>query len=850
MEPDVHRNSKKQPRGSVIDRLAADRPARRIALMLGSMLLVLILIGIFLYARVNVLLNRYMEAQGEKQAETLAEVAYHQFHVELTALSVLAEGLFTDELPEGISFRAAQDGDFNGWTGAQLPGGAALFGKTYRADEFPCLERAERGESAISYHAGSGLMFCVPAIRNGKTAFVVYRLYPEESLFAHFGVNSYSGIGRTRIVDDSGQVVVTSVPEGSAERLIFDEPPIAQGLAQLEERLSTTGSAALFRRSSEGEMMLYAAALQESGFHLIGYVPKSLVMEGMQQISFLVIAVFVILTGTVFAFGCLLLDLQRKSRESEALREAARIAEKSNAAKSEFLSNMSHDIRTPMNAIIGFTNLAIQDPKDTERVTEYLGKIQASSSHLLSLINDVLEMSRIESGKIELDERPCSLPKILHDLNTIIIGQVEAKQQELMMDAMNVINEDVYCDKLRLNQVLLNLLSNAVKYTPAGGKIGVRVIQSAGSRPGYAAYELRVKDNGIGMTPDFAERVFEAFEREKTSTVSGIQGTGLGMAITKQIVDLMGGTIRVETEKDKGSEFIVNVELRVVSDGVKDYRIPELTGIHALVVDDDFHTCDSVTNLLTQMGMRPEWTLSGKEAVLRAKHARERGDDFGAYLIDWKLPDLNGVEATRQIRAVAGPGIPILLMTAYDWPAIRDEAVEAGVNGFCNKPLFFSELQGALTRVVGSTAEPSAPRSESTPAPMPKMSFAGKRLLLVDDIEMNREIATLVLQMNDFEVELACDGTEAVEKVLSSEPGYYDAVLMDIQMPSMNGYEATRRIRGAGSPNSGLPIVAMTANAFDEDIRAAHDAGMDGHLAKPIDPEKLVEVLGKLLLSS
>ena len=519
-----------------------------------------------------------------------------------------------------------------------------------------------------------------------------------------------------------------------------------------------------------------------------------------------------------------------------------RSAEKSNAAKSEFLSNMSHDIRTPMNAIIGFTNLAIRDPADTERVTEYLGKIRSSSNHLLSLINDVLEMSRIESGKIELEEKPCSLPEILHDLNTIIVGQVEAKQQELTMDALNVINEDVYCDKLRLNQVLLNLLSNAVTYTPAGGHIAVRVCQLESDDPERGNYEFRVKDNGIGMAPEFAAHVFEAFEREKTSTVSGIQGTGLGMAITKSIVEMMGGEIRVETEKGKGSEFIVSVSFRLQSAAAPDRRIPELTGLHALVVDDDFNTCDSATTLLTQIGLRPEWTLSGKEAVLRAKQARERGDGFRVFIVDWKLPDLSGIEVARQIRAEVGEDTPILLMTAYDWPSIKDEAIEAGVNAFCNKPLFLSELYGALTRVLGSVEEHKAENIEAAP-----VSFAGRRLLLVDDIEMNREIAVAVLEMNDFEVEEACDGNEAVEKVTTAEPGYYDAVLMDVQMPTMNGYEATRAIRASGSPNASIPIIAMTANAFDEDKKAALEAGMDGHVAKPIDVARLMEVLGGVL---
>ena len=519
-------------------------------------------------------------------------------------------------------------------------------------------------------------------------------------------------------------------------------------------------------------------------------------------------------------------------------------AEERNRAKTMFLSNMSHDIRTPMNAIIGFTELASRAPEDTEQVREYLGKIHASSQHLLSLINDVLEMSRIESGKIELTEEPVSLPAVLHDLNTIIIGQVEGKNQELVMDAVNVVNEDVCCDRLRLNQVLLNLLSNAIKYTPSGGKISVRLIQKDGAPDGFGAYELRVKDNGIGMTPEFAERVFEAFEREKTSTVSGIQGTGLGMAITKRIVDLMGGSIEVCTAPGEGTEFIVLVNLRLQSRQYDERTVAELANLHILVADDDFDVCDSTTRMLAEMGMRADWTLSGREAVLRAKQAKERGDSYGVFLIDWKIPDLNGLETARQIREIAGETPPILLVTAYDWSAIREEAISAGVTGFCNKPLFYSGLYASLRSAVGLARKEDVPQEEDIPA----QSFMGKRLLLVDDIEVNREIASMVLSMSDFVVDEACDGAEAVEKVKASAPGYYDAVLMDIQMPVMNGYEAAKAIRALeDSDQARIPIIAMTANAFDEDKKAALDAGMNGHVAKPIDVKVLMNVLGIIL---
>ena len=327
-------------------------------------------------------------------------------------------------------------------------------------------------------------------------------------------------------------------------------------------------------------------------------------------------------------------DRTSDRKMNQALSEAVHAAETANRAKSIFLSNMSHDIRTPMNAIIGFTTLAASNIDDKKRVQDYLGKILSSSKHLLSLINDILDMSRIESGKIHLEETEVCLSDVLHDLKTIISGQIHAKQLELYMDAMDVTNEDVYCDKLRLNQILLNLLSNAVKFTPAGGTVSVRLRQYPGKVKGSELYEFRVKDNGIGMSQEFVQKIFSPFERERTSTVSRTQGTGLGMAITKNIVDMMGGTIEVQTEQDKGTEFIVRLPFRTQPEHHRIEKISELEGLKALVVDDDFNTCDSVTKMLVKVGMRSEWTVSGKEAVLRARQSMELGDAFHAYIID------------------------------------------------------------------------------------------------------------------------------------------------------------------------------------------------------------------------
>ena len=553
-----------------------------------------------------------------------------------------------------------------------------------------------------------------------------------------------------------------------------------------------------------------------------------------------------------------ILMLLQKARKAEAaarkaasdtqelnakLQVAVEKAESANRAKSTFLSNMSHDIRTPMNAIIGFTTLALSNIDDTERVKDYLGKTLASSNHLLSLINDVLDMSRIESGKIHLEEVEVNLSDVLHDLKTIVSGQIYAKQLELYMDVMDVTDEDVYCDKTRLNQILLNLLSNAIKFTPAGGTVSVRVRQLAGKVHGCGQYEFRIKDNGIGMSQEFAQKIFEPFEQERTSTVSRIQGTGLGMAITKNIVDMMGGTIEVQTAQGKGTEFTVCVPMRAQTEQRPVEKITELEGLKALVVDDDFNTCDSVTKMLVKVGMRAEWTLSGKEAVLRARQALEMSDVYHAYIIDWRLPDMNGIEVTRQIRSLHDD-TPIIILTAYDWSDIEVEAKAAGVTAFCSKPMFMFDLRETLMSALGQK------QTDAVQGLLPDKNadFKGKHILLVEDNELNREIAQEILREYGFLVDSAENGAVAVEKVSTAAPGSYDLVLMDVQMPIMDGYTATRKIRALDDPaRAKLPILAMTANAFDEDRRNALESGMNGFLSKPIVIDDLVQELRKIL---
>lgn len=536
-------------------------------------------------------------------------------------------------------------------------------------------------------------------------------------------------------------------------------------------------------------------------------------------------------------------QVRRQREQTQALQDALMQAQHANQAKTTFLSNMSHDIRTPMNAIIGFATIAASHINNKEQVQDCLQKVLSSSNHLLSLINDILDMSRIESGRVQIKEQECNISELMHNLVNIIQPQVKAKQLELFIDTFEVNNEDVIADPLKLNQVFINLMSNAVKYTPAGGTITFRIIQKTTFRHGYGDYSFIIKDNGIGMSQKFVQHVFDPFEREVTVTQSGIQGTGLGMAITKNIVEMMNGKISVESEQGKGSTFTVELSLKLQDVEKNSAQIEELKGLRSLVVDDDLNTCDSVSKMLQQIGLRSEWTTSGREAAYRAKLAVDEGDPYHTYIIDWQMPELSGVETARRIRQSIKSDVPIIILTAYDWTDIEDEAREAGVTAFCAKPLFMSDLKSALL-----TVNNLVDKKEQEAAPWTLADFGGRRILLVDDVELNREIAEVILTEAGFVVETAPDGTDAVAMVERAEEGYYDAILMDVQMPIMDGYEATRVIRKLPREDvKNLPIIAMTANALEEDKEAALKNGMNAHLAKPLDMGTFIAILQKFV---
>ena len=525
-------------------------------------------------------------------------------------------------------------------------------------------------------------------------------------------------------------------------------------------------------------------------------------------------------------------EAMRIEKEKNSLLENALLqANNANKAKSAFLSNMSHDIRTPMNAIVGFTNLALTHIDNREQVKEYLKKIMGSGNHLLNLINDVLDMSRIESGKMQLDEKPCSLSEILHGLHNIVNTNARAKRIELHMDTVNVEDEEIFCDKLRLNQVLLNLLSNAIKYTNDGGKVDVKVTEIKVNDNDIACYKFVITDNGIGMSEEFVEHIFEPFERERNSTISGIQGTGLGMAITKNIVDMMEGTIEVKSTQGKGTKVSVRFMFRLNSDGEKPHLIPELEGRSAMVVCGTPSISDDIAGMLRRMGLDAQRADSGADALSEAQRK-----NYSVFVIDEKLSDMDGVEL---VRALKKDNDPIIIMTAYDWTDSGEEVID-GISAFCVKPLFMSELRTCLYSLIDS--------DEKTETHRDTVKLRSGRILMAEDNELNQEIAAAILGEAGFVMDIADNGQMAVDMLTSSEPGYYQLILMDVQMPVMNGYDATRAIRALENRElADIPILAMTANAFEEDKMMALKCGMNGHIAKPIDIEALFDTLDKVL---
>lgn len=586
---------------------------------------------------------------------------------------------------------------------------------------------------------------------------------------------------------------------------------------------------------------MYCTPLPYSEWYLITVMPYGLLDETVSSLSedrtdTLMVCIGIILAVLVTIFAIYFRMTQRQIYEIEAARQEAVHA---NRAKSEFLSNMSHDIRTPMNAIVGMTAIAAANIDNKQKVENCLKKIALSGKHLLGLINDILDMSTIESGKMTLNTEVVSLREIADGVVSIIQPQIKAKNQHFDMYIYDINSENVYCDSVRLNQVLLNLLSNAVKFTPEGGNISV-TFREEDSPLGenYVRIHMYIKDTGIGMTPEFKEKVFESFSREDNKRVHKTEGTGLGMAITKYIIDAMGGTIEVESEQGKGTEFHAILDMETADIRQENMILPEW---HMLLVDDDKELCESAADSLKSIGLHAECTYDGESAVALVEEHHKNHDDYQIVLLDWQMPGIDGIETAREIRKEVGKDVPILLISAYDWSDIEDEARKAGVNGFISKPLFRSTLFCGLKPYAENCGTASETAEDY------KKDFGGARILVAEDNDLNREIANELLSYLGLEIENAENGQICVDMFSSSAVGYYSAILMDIRMPIMTGYEAAEAIRKLDRADSDIPIIAMTADAFSEDIKRCLEHGMNAHISKPIEIKEVARQIDKFL---
>ncbi len=588
---------------------------------------------------------------------------------------------------------------------------------------------------------------------------------------------------------------------------------------------------------------IYCAPLTGSEWYLVSVMPYGVLdatilhLSEQRQISILM-GCGVIIAASILIFFLYYHMTQQQLRDLE---KAEQEASHANHAKSEFLSSMSHDIRTPMNGIVGMTAIAMTNINDPVRVQDCLKKISLSSRHLLGLINDVLDMSKIESGKLSLNIDILSLRETMESIVNIVQPQIKERKQHFDIFIQDILTEEVCCDGVRLNQVLINLLSNAIKFTPANGKINVFLTQEESPMgENYVRCHFRVKDNGIGMSEEFQKKIFDTFSREDMK-VQKIEGTGLGMAISKFIVNMMGGTIEVQSKQGVGSEFHITVDLEKATIEETDMVLPPW---RLLVVDNNEDLCRSAASALKEVGVSADWVLSVREALEKIEKNHKNHMDYEIILLDWKMPDMNGLETTKEIRRIAGEDLPILIISAYDWSDIEEEACAAGAHGFISKPLFKSNLYMGLSRYVEKEVKEEPVVEEKL------QDFRGIKLLLAEDNELNWEIAEDILTESGFEVDWAENGQICVDKFKESEPGYYKAILMDIRMPVMTGYEAAKAIRALDREDADLPILAMTADAFAEDIQRCMECGMNEHIAKPIDVKKLMKLLKMYLLDN
>lgn len=732
------------------------------------------------------------------------------------------------------------------------------------ADPAPFINSLNSGEDKIALGKDSSnnrvaLLGATAAYNmdDGKQSVALVAAVSVDYITEVLSLDASNDRGYSFIISENGDYVVRS--QNAANDNYFDRVLAVydelNGMTK-EEYLEELKLAMHNGDSYFGDMMsggerkhLYATKLSRSEWYLLTLMPYGDIDQSIDQLSRAWLLASTICCALILCILLLIFIayskmLGRQMTELQTARDDAensrKQAEHANRAKSEFLSNMSHDIRTPMNAIVGMTAIAESNLDDPKQIENCLKKISLSSKHLLGLINDILDMSKIENGKMQLNNEKVSLREVMDSIVNIVQPQIKMKNQKFDVLIHDVFVENVYCDSIRLNQVILNFLSNAIKFTPENGSIQIALYEEPSEKgEDFVRIHLSVKDNGIGMSPEFKERIFESFVREDNTRVNKTEGTGLGMAITKYIIEAMGGTIEIESEQGKGSEFKVTVDFEKAEIQEEDMTLP---GWNMLVVDDDKRLCESVIDSLRSMGVNADWTLDGESAVKMMQKKHDEGSDYQIVLLDWQLPGIDGVETARQIHRLLGNDVPVLLISAYDCTEMEKDAENAGIRGFLSKPLFKSTLYYGLRKFTEMS------ETVSDKAASADVDFTGKRILLAEDNEINREIAAELLSELGFELDCAEDGQVCFDKFCMSKVGYYDAVLMDIRMPVMNGYDATAAIKTLNREDAKtIPIIAMTADAFAEDVKKCLDCGMCAHIAKPISIKEMAKVLRKFM---
>ncbi len=715
-------------------------------------------------------------------------------------------------------------------------------------DPEPFLDSLRKGEKKIAVGEGAdgaGLVLlgipCTYPMENREDCIALVASIPVSFVSDMLSLDKEDALTYAHIIRRDGSYVIRggkTYSDSYFEHIRNDCGAHAKGyIDRLSDAMAVREDFGMIMESSDGRRNMYCNALPFSEWFLITIMPYGMLDETINNLSnqwlgMAILSCAVIIVALILIF---IKYFQMTKQQMQALNKAREEAIEANKAKSEFLSNMSHDIRTPMNAIVGMTAIATANIDNQQQVQNCLKKISLSSKHLLGLINDVLDMSKIESGKMTLNMDQISLKEVMESIVSIVQPQIRAKKQSFDVLIHDIIEENVYCDSVRLNQVLLNFLSNAIKFTPDGGTIHV-VLHEEESPKGdeFVRTHIHVRDDGIGMTPEFQEKIFESFTREDSMRVRKTEGTGLGMAITKYIVDAMEGTIEIHSEIGKGTEFHVVLDLERAEVQEEDMVLPNW---NMLLVDDDQVLCEATVQSLKSIGVNAQWALDGETAIEMIEKCNKMHDDFQIILLDWKLPGISGIQTARQIREKKGGDIPILLISAYDWSEIEEEARAAGITGFISKPLFKSTLFYGLRPYAGETKLEAASESEK------EIDFNGKHILLAEDNDLNWEIASELLSELGLILDWAENGQVCVEKFEQSEVGFYDAVLMDLRMPVMNGYEATMAIRASSRADANIPIIAMTADAFSEDIKKCLDCGMNAHVSKPIDIKEVSRLL-------